>query len=90
MMKQIQLTGKYKIEKGFILKDPLVTVLNANYNYESMTVVLNLKYENNQFSIIRDLDPIPIEKLDGLTIDEIETILSQDMIVRKTNKNLKQ
>lgn len=82
-MDTIQLTGRFRIEKGIVLKDPLITVLKAGYDYQAMTVLLEVKYENNQYSIVRDLEPASIVSTDGLTKDEIIAILDQNMVQKK-------
>ena len=82
-MDTIQLTGRFKIDKGTTLKDPLITILGASYNYENMTVVLNVKYENNQYSHVRELEPASVASTNGLSKEEVLAILDQNMIQKK-------
>lgn len=85
-MKQIQLTGKFKIENKLVLKDPLVTIQRALYDYEAMTVILTAKFENNQYSHVRELDPFAILDTNGLTSDQVEKILSDNLTLKKTTE----
>lgn len=89
-MESIQLNGKYKIDKGTVLKDPLATILNANYNYQNMNVVLIVEYSNTQYKHIRELDPYPILTTDGLTKSQIKQILNQSMIEKEVKEPTKQ
>lgn len=79
----IQLNGTYKLDKDTRLKDPLVTLLRAYYNYEAMTVVIVCSFENNQYRHIRELDPAVITDTDGLTTEEITTIVNANLTLKK-------
>jgi len=82
-METIQLTGRYKIDKGTVLKDPLVTILNANYDYQSMNVVLIVEYSNTQYKHVRELEPYTITDTDGLKKSDIKTILQDNLTLKK-------
>jgi len=82
-MDTIQLTGKFKIEQGTILKDPLVTILGANYDYQAMKVVLIVQFDNTQYKHVRELDPAVITDTDGLTKAQIKTIVNNNLTLKK-------
>lgn len=82
-MDTIQLTGTYKLDKDTNLKDPLVSILNANYDYSKMKVVLICRFENNQYKHERELDPAVITSTDGLTMTEIKAILNANLVLKK-------
>ena len=52
----INLIGKYKVDKGLTLKDPTVTIIAVNYDYIVMKVICTAKFENGQYSHVRDSD----------------------------------
>jgi len=79
----IQLTGRYKLDRDTILKDPLVTVTNADYNYKAMTVKITCEFTNNQFTVSREMDAAPITSTDGLTFAEIKTILQDNLTLKR-------
>lgn len=80
-METIQLSGKYKIEKGLTLKDPLVTIQSIFYNFKAMTAVVTVLMENNQYSHERELDPELFLK--ELTISDIKTMISNQFTLKK-------
>lgn len=79
----INLTGRYKIDKGTFAKDPKVSILKAEYNYEAMTVTLTAKFENTQYSYVRELDPAAIVDDNGLTKTDVEKIVNDNLILKK-------
>lgn len=82
-METIQLTGRCRIDKGVILKDPLVTLLNANYDYSNMNVVLIVEYSNTQYKHVRELEPATITSTNGLTKEEVITIVNNNLVQKK-------
>lgn len=79
----IQLNGTYKLDKDTRLKDPLVTLLRAYYNYEAMTVVIVCSFENNQYRHIRELEPATITSKNGLTEQEVTAIVNANLTLKK-------
>jgi hypothetical protein len=82
-METIQYTGRYKLDKDTVLKDPLVTITGANYNYGAMKVVLTCDFENNQYKHSRELDPATITSSDGLTMAQIKAIIDANLVLKK-------
>lgn len=82
-MDTIQLAGTYKIDRDTILKDPLVTIIKAEYNYNAMKVVLTCEFSNNQYKHSREMDPAVITDTNGLTMAQIKVILQNNLILKK-------
>lgn len=82
-METIQLTGTYKLDRDTILKDPLVTIVRANYNYNAMKVELTCEFSNNQYKHSRELDPATITDTNGLTMSQIKTIVNANLTLKK-------
>lgn len=82
-MDTIQLTGTYKLDKDTNLKDPLVTILRADYNYNAMKVTLTCEFSNNQYKHSRELDPAVITTTNGLTMTEIKAIINANLVLKK-------
>lgn len=74
-MDTLTLKGKYQIDNKTEVKEPTVSILSANYNYESMTVQLTLKFENVDYAVIRQSEEHPITDTNGLSKSEIKTIV---------------
>ena len=80
-METIQLIGKYKIDKGNTLKDPLASILRINYDYQAMMVTVTVLMENTQYSLVRELDPFAF--VDVITITDIKTALNNQFTLKK-------
>lgn len=82
-MDSFELTGKYRIEKGTTVKDPLVTIEKAVYDYNAMTVTLTVLFTNNQYSFSREMEPAPIKDTNGLSKEQIVSIVETNITFKK-------
>lgn len=80
-METIQLVGKFKIDKGLTVKDPLVTINSIFYNFKAMTAVVTVQMDNNQYSHERELDAEAFLK--ELTIEDIKAMISNQFTLKK-------
>lgn len=80
-METIQLSGKFKIDKGLTVKDPLVTINAIFYDFKSMKAVVTVLMENNQYSHERELDAETFAK--ELTIGDIKSMITNQFTLKK-------
>lgn len=82
-MDSFQLSGKYRIDKGVTVKDPTITIEKALYDYNSMTVTLTVLFTNNQYSFSREMDPAPIVDTNGLSKEQVISIVETNITLKK-------
>jgi hypothetical protein len=82
-MNTIQFEGSFNLDPKTILKDPLLTILGVKYNFSNMKVTFDCSFESNSYSHNRELEPIEIQNMDGLTLDQVREQVSLYMLSKK-------
>lgn len=82
-MDSFQLSGKYRIDKGVTVKDPTITIEKATYDYNAMIVTLTVLFTNNQYSFSREMDPAQIVDTNGLSKEQIISIVETNITLKK-------
>lgn len=80
-MNIFSLIGKYKVDKGLTLKDPDVTIIAVNYDYVVMKATITAKFENGQYSHVRECDPINFTG--PMTEAEIVSAITGQLVLKK-------
>lgn len=75
------LVGKYKVDKGLTLKDPTITIISIFYDYLVMKATITAKFENGQYSHVRECDPIDFTG--PLPEAEIVTAITGQLVLKK-------
>ena len=58
---QIQINHSIKLNDGIIINNAIITMSNANDNYDQKVVAISVKLENQGVSLVRDVGLMPYD-----------------------------